>query len=121
MASRKTGPSSAQADLVSARAGGVCEAMFVDDCNGRAEQMHHRRPRGMGGTRKEDVNSPASIVHICLPCHTSIESHRLVARERGFLISQHDSSPASHIPVWRRGERVLLDDFGSVVYQEVPW
>ena len=119
--SRKTGPSEAQADLVSSRADGCCEAMFVDDCNGRAEQMHHRRPRGAGGTKRKDANSPANLLFVCLPCHNSIESFRGVARERGFLISQHNVAPASHIGVWRRGELVLLDDFGGVISQEVPW
>lgn len=119
--SRKTGPSKAQADLVIARAGGLCEAEFVDECNGQAEQMHHRRPRGMGGTRRKDINSPAGILHICFPCHQAIEMYRLVARERGFLVSQHSSVLVSHVPVWRRGVRVLLDDFGGVVTQEVPW
>ncbi|MGX7727568.1 hypothetical protein [Rhodococcus sp. 5G237] len=117
--SRKTGPSSAQADLVSARAGGVCEAVFVEDCNGRVEQLHHRRARGMGGSRKADINSPANLVAICAPCHQAIESFRHVARERGLLISQHNSSPASHVPVWRRGVRVLLTDQGGVVDQTV--
>lgn len=119
--SRKTGPSKAQADIVIARAGGLCEAEFVEECNGQAEQMHHRRPRGMGGTRRRDANSPAGILHICLPCHNAIESFRGVARERGFLISQHNVAPASHIGVWRRGELVLLDDLGGVVRQGVPF
>ena len=119
--SRKTGPSQAQADLVSARAAGSCEATFAYDCNGRAEQMHHRRARGMGGTKRSDANSPANLVHICSVCHAAIESHRKSARDRGFLISQHNASPASHIGVWRRGVWVLLDDLGGVVGQEVPF
>lgn len=106
---------------MSARAGGVCEAVFVEDCNGRVEQLHHRRARGMGGSRKADINSPANLVAICAPCHQAIESFRHVARERGLLISQHNSSPASHVGVWRRGELVLLDDFGGVISQEVPF
>ena len=117
--SRRTGPSKVQADMVAARAGGVCEAMFVDECNGQAEQMHHRRPRGAGGTKRKDANSPANLVHICFPCHQAIEMYRLVARERGLLISQHSSVLVSHVPVWRRGVRVLLDDWGGVVDQTV--
>lgn len=106
---------------MSARAGGVCEAMFVDDCNGRAEQMHHRRARGMGGSRKKDTNSPANLLYICAPCHIAIESFRAVARARGLLISQHNTDPVSHIGVWRRGELVLLDDFGGITWQGVPF
>ena len=104
-----------------ARAGGLCEAEFVDECNGQAEQMHHRRPRGMGGTRRKDANSPAGILHICLPCHVAIESFRLVALDRGLLISQHSSEPASCVGVWRRGVWVLLTEAGGVVGQAVPF
>ncbi|WP_432678037.1 hypothetical protein ACRAJ3_25160 [Rhodococcus pyridinivorans] len=118
---RKTGPSKEQADLVSARSAGVCEAIFIDECTGRAEQMHHRRARGMGGSRKQDTNSPANLLHICLPCHNAIESFRSLARAQGFLVSQHCAEPVSHVAVWRRGELVLLTDFGGVVPQEVPF
>ena len=119
--SRRTGPSKVQAELVTQRADGVCEAMFVDECNGRAEQMHHRRPRGAGGTRRPDANSPANLLHICLPCHVAVESFRLVALDRGLLISQHSSEPVSCVGVWRRGVWVLLTDAGGVVGQAVPF
>ena len=119
--SRKTGPSKAQADIVIARAGGLCEAKFEEECNGRAEQLHHRRPRGAGGTRRPDANSPANLLHICQPCHVAIESFRLVALDRGLLISQHSSEPVSCVGVWRRGVWVLLTDAGGVVGQAVPF
>lgn len=119
--SRKTGPSKAQAELVVARSGGVCEAWFFDGCNGRAEQLHHRRPRGMGGSKRSDANSPAVLVHICWPCHVEIESHRAYARDRGLLISALSGVSPSCVPVWRRGVLVLLDDWGGVHDQSVTF
>ena len=107
-------------DVIESRAAGRCEAMWVITCNGRPEQIHHRRPRGAGGSKAPAVNRPGNGIFICEPCHRLIESHRDAARAAGLLVSLHESQPAN-VPIVYRGEPALLDDFGGVQFQGVPW
>ena len=94
------------ADLVVTRAGGVCER-----CRSRpAEQIHHRRPRGMGGTKKPDVAS--NLVHICARCHREVERFRMQAIWDGWIVRQsHDPirTPVRLMP----GQWMVLDDEGT--------
>lgn len=76
--------------------------------------MHHRRPRGMGGTTRVDVHGLAVLVLIhgdgTTGCHWWVEDHRDEARARGFLVSQHgDLNPAEVPLVLSSGRRVMLD------------
>jgi hypothetical protein len=56
--------------------------------------LQHRRPRGMGGSRRPDANEPQNLVLMCgtgtTECHGHVEKNRLEAFESGFLIRQHD-------------------------------
>lgn len=73
---------------------------------------HHRRPRGMGGTTREDTNSVSNGLWVCALCHHRIESHRALSYENGWLVRQ-SADPAS-VPVLRRERWVLLDGSGGV-------
>ncbi|WP_433568107.1 hypothetical protein ACQP1O_42905 (plasmid) [Nocardia sp. CA-151230] len=98
--------------LIAARSGGICE---IADCPEAAVHMHHRRPRGLGGTSVPWVNRAANGLHICLEHHAFIESHRTLALVQGWLISQHMvEKQAADVPVLRRGRSVLLSDDGGV-------
>jgi hypothetical protein len=54
--------------------------------------LHHRRPRGMGGSKDPMVNSPANALTLCghatspTGCHHWAEKNRDVAFELGYLI-----------------------------------
>lgn len=102
-----TGFSKRTKELVDLRSGGRCErcgAMRL------AMQYHHRRPRGMGGSKAFDTNGSANCVLLCNYCHTDIESYRAAAIDFGFLVPQR-KKPAD-VPVRRHKQWVLLDDFG---------
>ena len=105
-----TGFSRSVRDTVLKRADGRCErcGMFTDGL-----QLHHRRARGMGSTRRPESNWPSNAAAICPPCHQHIESRRADAMFQGWLVRQ-EQSPAE-IPVFRFGQWVLLTDDGSVV------
>lgn len=68
---------------------------------GRDWSVHHRIPRGMGGTRDERINAPANLLTVCgngtEGCHGAIESLREAARDRG-LILWRSQDPAA-VPV----------------------
>lgn len=95
-----TGPTAKIVQLVKDRATNRCERCGHSVENVRAA-VHHRRPRGMGGTSRPGTNSPSNLLLLCDPCHLSVESGRQISRERGWLVRQeHD--PARQ-PVWLAG------------------
>lgn len=90
------------------RAKGYCEV-----CGGASPgmQVHHRRPRAMGGSRRPDTNTAPNGLYLCPECHANIESHRWLAQERGLLLKQHQTP--SEVPVSLHGVLWLLGDDGS--------
>lgn len=58
--------------ILAERSQGMCEACG----QARAEQAHHRQPRGSGGTSLAGPHSPANFLHVCVSCHGLIEDHR---------------------------------------------
>ena len=53
--------------------------------------LHHRRARGMGGSRDPVANSHPNLVVLCgsgvTGCHGWVESQRSAARDLGYLVS----------------------------------
>jgi 5-methylcytosine-specific restriction protein A len=94
---------------IRSRAQNLCErcGQHTSDC-----VAHHRRPRGLGGSRREDTNQPANAGWLCGACHNIVESHRAQAYEEGWLVRQ-SQSPVD-VPVLRRGVFVWLDNFGGL-------
>jgi hypothetical protein len=104
-------------DIVTRRAGDHCERCGVD----RPEQLHHRRPRGMGGSSRDDTNTAANCLALCVGCHQHIESNRKEALSLGWLVHQGDTP--EHAPVFRRGQWCWLTadgSAGSLTYPDDP-
>jgi hypothetical protein len=62
-------------------------------------EIHHRRPRGMGGSRDPQTNSPANGILLCPEHHRWIEANRAEALVMGLLVRQiHDPAmqPVDH-------------------------
>lgn len=89
-----TGPDRATVALVLERDGWSCTRCGgpTSGERGRGWSIQHRRPRGMGGTRRVDANSPANLLTVCgsgtTGCHGVMETDRHVALEHGWLIPQ---------------------------------
>jgi 5-methylcytosine-specific restriction enzyme A len=105
-----TGFSKRTKELVFQRAGGRCERCGWIE---QAGQYHHRRPRGMGGSRAADTNGAANCVLLCHYCHSHVESNRDKSLALGLLVSQ--GKKPSETPLWRLRKWVFLDDFGYVI------
>lgn len=95
------------------------------DCNGcvrcaeplherRIFHTHHRRPRAMGGTLREDANQPQNLISLCVICHDHIEKNRAEAYMKGWLVAQ--SADPLVVPVL-----VPYVDADGVVHREAVW
>lgn len=81
-----TGPTTLVRIAVLARAGDRCEL-----CNQYCSaNIHHRRPRGMGGSRSSWMNTAENLLALCgsgtMGCHGYVESNRSRAYESGWLL-----------------------------------
>lgn len=105
---RATGPSDEVVDLVLERAQWSCENCCVGlgDRRGVDYQLHHRRPRRMGGSQLPDTNLASNLLLFCLSCHELAESHRSAAYEAGWLVRQN-ADPAA-VPVLIGASRWVL-------------
>ena len=78
--------------------------------------IHHRRPRGMGGTKRPETDLPGNLVVLCgsgtTGCHGQVEADRLRATAAGFLVSQH--ADPELIPVHTFRGKVLLSNDGML-------
>ncbi|MSZ78271.1 MAG: HNH endonuclease [Actinobacteria bacterium] len=97
------------------RAGGRCELCNRDLGWTSEYSKHHRRPRGMGGTKATWVNAVSNLLLVCgtgvTGCHGMIESQRAIAYERGWLV--RTGFAPNEVPVLLHGARlVYLDDDG---------
>jgi 5-methylcytosine-specific restriction protein A len=75
--------------LIRQRAKSRCELCGVTTEKG---QIHHRKPRGMGGTVLEESRSAANGLYLDLKCHEKIERNRREAYENGWLVHRWDNS-----------------------------
>lgn len=73
------------------RSDGLCEIC----ARRRAVQIHHRRPRKMGGSRRPSVNSLGNLLALCACCHVEVESDRSRALSWGWLVADAIDAPAS--------------------------
>jgi 5-methylcytosine-specific restriction enzyme A len=110
---RNTGPTAAVAELVLRRDDWSCVRC------GKAElQLHHRRPRGLGGTNRDDTNQPQNLLTLCLACHRWVESRRADAITNGWLVGQLDDPATVACLVDHESRYVYLTDSGE--YSDDP-
>lgn len=75
-------------------------------------QIHHRRPRGMGGSTDEACGTAANGIWVHPSCHQKIESNREQALLKGWLVPQ-GQNPAE-VPFKKYNQWVLLGDDGTI-------
>lgn len=120
---RDTGFSPRVRALIHDRGNGLCEICGAAEI----EQIHHRRPRGMGGTRRASTNQAANGLGVCSVHHDVAEGQSVTdrfmrrihgSRERseryGWLISKHTAAEPRTVPVRLVYGWVLLDNDGGI-------
>jgi len=75
-------------------------------------QYHHRRPRGMGGSKAADTNTASNCALLCGFCHAHVEKQRQASLWAGWLVRQGENPAQTPLFLDRRW--VFLDDFGYV-------
>lgn len=114
---KRTGPNLDVVAIVMARCSGHCEicGTYLAGDRGRYWSIHHRRPRGMGGTQRPETNQPANLLAVCgsatTGCHSEIESWRRRSTNHGLLVPQ--SKTPADVPVLLRYGLVCLNDTGT--------
>jgi 5-methylcytosine-specific restriction protein A len=114
---RATGFSVVVRALIRERGDGYCEICGRSPFWGQA---HHRRPRGAGGSKRNDTNLPSNALWLCSGpdgCHENVESNRALAYDNGWLV--HQGANPREVAVLRRGEWCQLLDDGSIVPVEI--
>lgn len=106
---RDTGPGRATRTLITQRAGGCCEL-----CGLYGGDVHHRTPRGIGGSTRSEINEASNLLLLCRNCHAFIETiERASAYTYGWLCPQ-GTEPGDH-PVLILGRWVYLTGEGTYV------
>lgn len=115
------GPTSKTLDLVWERDNGHCAwcGRVITGQRGRDWSLHHRRPRGAGGSSLVWVNLPGNLILLhgsgVDGCHGLIESQRAGAVEDGFLVSMNGKATSSEVEIVHAVHgRCKLNDDGSV-------
>ncbi len=80
-------------------------------------QVHHRRARQIGGSRRAETNLPANGLALCDRDHDWIESNRRESYRLGYLV--HSYQRPCEVPVWYLGRWVRLHDDGTAVSDPV--
>jgi 5-methylcytosine-specific restriction enzyme A len=111
---RYTGASEEVLDLVRERCGGRCERCARSLAGG---DLHHRIPRGMGGSRDLRLNRASAVVALCRHCHTHVEHYRLSGMRDGWLLTRIEDPRIEPIRSALHG-RVLLADDGTITQFE---
>ena len=84
-------------DLIKKRADHRCEICGTRMAFG---PIHHRQPRGMGGTRSSAAASASNGVYIHTTCHNMVESDRARAYLMGWLVRMGQSPESTEIKLW---------------------
>lgn len=123
-----TGPTPATVALVIERDQGRCAKCGdqVRGERGRDWSVHHRLPRGSGGTKLTHVNAPGNLILLCgsgvieharRSCHGQLEAERIAAQEAGFIV-RHGITKPTNVPILHSVHGlVLLTDDGRVIPQ----
>lgn len=108
-------------ELIVTRDRGMCAwcGGVVTGARGSGWSIHHRRPRGMGGSRKLWIGQAANGVvvhgHGTVGCHHRIEANRERATAAGFLIPMGVATAENTVINHAVLGRVLLQNDGSYV------
>lgn len=91
----RSGPTDTTRQGVYERDGFACCRCTRPVSDSTPVSIHHRTPRGMGGTRAPSINEAPNLLLLCgsgtTGCHGWVEGHRDDARRDGFLVASWEA------------------------------
>lgn len=76
-------------------------------CQAGATDIHHRTPRGMGGTSDPEINyGLAGLVSLCRPCHGHVHANPAESYKNGLLV--HSWEDPAACPITLANETVVI-------------
>lgn len=106
--------------LVQGRAFGRCERCLKATLCGH---HHHRRPKGIGGSRLPDRHDVANLVWLDAQCHRWVHDHPADSAESGFIVPRSSGRHPLEVPITDlAGQTRFLDNLGQYLTEpaEVP-
>lgn len=83
--------------LVRTRSKNRCEICGIQTEYG---QFHHRNPRRMGGTSREEVGGPDNALYLHFTCHDRVERNRAGSYFTGYLVAANDDPSLIPVRLW---------------------
>lgn len=119
-----TGPDKLTVEALVARARGRSEISGEELYGERGVDwhVHHRRPRGAGGTKRRDTNTVENLLVLSADDHAMVERQRSLAYQRGWLVRQNAIPAAVPVQVFMDGRAVMVcltDDGGYRPVEDV--
>lgn len=101
----------ANQQIVQGRAFGRCERCLTATLSG---DHHHRRVRGMGGSKAPDRHDPSNLVWLCRSCHNWAHGNPVVATAAGFIVPRSSGTRPLDVPITDlAGHTRYLDNEGQ--------
>lgn len=85
----------ANRQVVVARAEGHCERCGVWG----ATDAHHRRPKGLGGSKRADRHNVENLLLLCRDCHSWAHGKPTESRPVGYLVPRSSGADPAAVPV----------------------
>lgn len=106
----------ANRQVVQGRAFGRCERCLQATLCG---DLHHRRPKGLGGSKAADRHDVANLVHLCRGCHRWAHDNPRDAAAVGFLVPRSSGRHPIEVPITDlAGQTQFLDNEGQYLKEQ---
>jgi len=103
----------ANRQTVQGRAFGRCERCLHATLYGH---LHHRRPKGLGGSKAADRHDVSNLVYLCPEDHRWAHANPADAEAAGFLVPRRSGLSPLEVPITDlAGETRYLDNEGQYV------
>ena len=97
--------------LVQGRAFGRCERCLEATLCGH---LHHRRPKGLGGSKAPDRHDVSNLVYLCPADHSWAHGNPSEAAESGFIVPRSSGNHPLDVPITDlTGQTRYLDNEGQ--------
>lgn len=101
--------------LVYERASGHCERCCMTTT---VPHLHHRRPKGLGGSSAPDRHAVSNLAHLCPTCHREVHANPRMSAEDGWIVPRSSGLAPAAVPVVNLlGSSAWLSDDGQYLLE----